>query len=271
MNITDLINAHEINKDLRINFVSAWEFNQDSNPKSRERFPLFQDVERLFSEALKPLSAKSLQYEFSIRTRFIEKSDGSFTARHLTPLMGSTARAEGGRSYVTFGQSADPMKGREACSVCLGIGAGSVVGESPFILELGKLHGELTGAFSAPQFAKLRDQSAFFVAAGMQRMEGMQGKQAAECAAIGSGIFQILFAGRILKGNDTTEGLHFPAVWNCPVKLSGLPSGMWCYPNHVERMAPLADHFGVDPNLPNEHRERPWRRPCPQCGGSGHP
>lgn len=280
MNISEAMNAHQINKDLRSSFSAEWEFNQDPSPEMRVKAPLFQEIEDTFREALKPYTSQEGSYSFSLLSRFCERIEGRFVARHVTPLMTVTTRIGQGdppRLYVTYGRVTELLVSTPACPSCQGLAGGERAepGEAGVPRPVFEMHRTLVDKFKAPQFAKIRDHRAFMVAAGLQRMEGLQGPQAAEFQKVGPGLFQILFIGTVFGFNSKTPGgvalVHYPDVWNCPVKLKGLHGAdIWSYPGNVERLKSLADELGVDPNTPREHAEHPWRRPCATCHGYGY-
>lgn len=278
--ISQALNAHEVNPDLRVSFWGEWGFNEDLRPEIRAKFPLFQDIEDTFREAFKPYTSRGGSYRFSLVSRFCELIDGRFIARHVTPLMTVTTRIGQGdppRIYLTYGQVTEPLASIPVCSSCQGLAGGERAesSEAGIPLPVLDMHRALVKCFKAPQFAKIRDHRAFMVASGLQRMEGLQGPQAAEFQKVGPGLFQILFVGTVFGFDSKLPGgaalVHYPDVWNCPVKLKGIHGAdIWSYPDNVERLKSLADELGVDPNAPREHAEHPWRRPCATCQGRGY-
>lgn len=280
MNISEAMNAHEINGDLRRSYTAEWEFNQDLSPEMRVKAPLFQEIEDTFRAAFKPYTSRGGSYRFSSVSRFSELIEGRFVAHHITPLMTVTTRIGQGdppRLYVTYGQVTQPLASIPACPSCQGLAGGERAepGEAGVPSPVLDMHRALAEKFKAPQFAKLRDHRAFLVAAGLQRMEGLQGPQEAEFQKVGPGLFQILFVGTVFGFDSKLPGgaalVHYPDAWNIPVKLKGLHGAdIWSYPDNVERLKPLADELGVDPNDPREHADHPWRRPCATCQGRGY-
>lgn len=278
--ISEALNAHQVNQDLRISFWGEWGFNKDLRPNTRFMFPLYQDIEDVMRETLKPFAGREGGYRLSLISRFCEWNGDRFVARHVTPLMTVTTHIEQGdplKPSVTYGQEPQPIASLPACPSCQGLTGGEranqgEAGVPPPFLDM---HRTLVERFKAPQFAKIRDHRAFMVAAGLQRMEGLQGPQTAEFRKVGPGLFQILFIGTVFGFDSKLPGgaalIHYPDTWNCPVKLKGLHGpDIWSYPDNVERLKPLADELGVDPNAPREHAEHPWRRPCATCQGRGY-
>lgn len=280
MNFAEALNAHEVNSGLRKCFWSEWDFNRDQRPEIRTQAPLFQEIEDVFRETFNPYAGRECGYRLSVLSRFCEHAEGRFVTRHITPLMTATARngkASLDGLVISYAKEPEPIASFPACPACQGAaGDGRFEpGEAGVPSPVFDMHRALVEKFKAPQFAKLRDHRAFLVAAGLQRMEGLQGPQAAEFQKVEPGLFQILFVGTVFGFDSKFLGgaalIHYPDVWNYSVKLKGLLSAdIWSYPDNVERLKPLADEFGVDPNAPREYAEHPWRRPCAACQGRGY-
>lgn len=266
------LNDHELNPDLRTSFWSEWKFNDDHNPQTRIKFPLFQEVEDAVHDALKPFAEAG--YRLSLLSRYLQCERNRFECGFVTPLMASTARSSA--PAMKRDQDPQPISAFRACPVCHGTGAGRAATprESRVPEPLLALHGALAGKLKAPQFAGIRGHRGGLIASGLQRIEGGQGPQKAAFHPVGPGLFQILFIGEILgfesKSADRAALVHSPDAWNYPVKFSGLRADAWNYPdNVVGRDIYLADELGVDPNTPRAREDQPWRLPCASCSGRG--
>lgn len=272
IDLATALNAHEVNPDLRGSFWSEWKFNEDRNPETRVKFPLFQEIESAILGAIGPIAGTN--YRLALVSRYLEWNGTRFDARQVTPLMAAIGKSSVPGMWRD--QEPQPIVAFPACASCQGTGAGdaALTDKSGVPEPILAMHRLVADKFKAPQFAGIRGHRGGLIASGLQRMEGGQGPQAAEFHPISSGIFQILFTGEVF-GFDPMLGnrgslVHFPEAWNYPVKLSGLPANVWNYPeNTVGRELFLADALGVNPNSPREHVDRPWRLPCAACGGLG--
>lgn len=274
METTAALNAYEINRDLRIGFWAEWEFN--TPPDDRSRFPLFQELEDAIRGAFRPYAGQEGGYRLVLLTRFLKQIGGRFIARQVTPLMTVNLRlGDGAPLRVSMSYSKDPMRGYPACSSCHGLGGGGALtqeaGVPSSVLEL---HPRMVRSFEAPQFSRMRNHRGGLIGSGLQRMEGLQ-EITGPVHQIGPGLFQILFLGSVMgfgsKIPSRVAANHCPNAWNYPVKLAEIQdAATWKYPdNVVSETTRLADELGVDPNKPQEHAGAPWRQPCTACQGLG--